>query len=75
MMETSMLNWDTAAGNWMQFKGKVRARWGKLTDDHLAEIAGKRDLLLGIVQVAYGIDKANAEREIKEFETRNKDYV
>jgi uncharacterized protein YjbJ (UPF0337 family) len=70
-----MLNWDAAAGNWMQFKGKVRTRWGKLTDDHLAEIAGKRDLLLGIVQVAYSVDKANAEREIREFEEANKDYL
>jgi uncharacterized protein YjbJ (UPF0337 family) len=63
-----MMNWETAAGNWLQVKGAVKTRWGKLTDDHLTEIAGKRDALLGIVQVAYGIDKANAEREIKEFE-------
>jgi uncharacterized protein YjbJ (UPF0337 family) len=36
------MNWDTVEGNWKQFKGKVKARWGKLTDDHLDEIAGKR---------------------------------
>ena len=37
------MNWDIVEGNWKQFKGTVRARWGKRTDDNLAFIAGKRD--------------------------------
>lgn len=68
------MNWEVVAGNWRQFKGTVRARWGKLTDDHLDVIAGKREQLLGKLQETYGISKADAEREIKTFEERNKGY-
>lgn len=68
------MNWEIVAGNWKQFKGTVRARWGKLTDDHLDVIAGRREQLLGKLQETYGISKADAEREIKTFEERNKSY-
>lgn len=66
------MNWDIAEGNWMQFKGKVKAQWGKLTDDHLDVIAGKRDVLVGKVQEAYGITKDEAEQQIKQFESLDK---
>ncbi len=62
------MNWEIAAGNWKQFKGHVKAQWGKLTDDHLDVIAGKRDLLAGKVQEAYGITKEEAEKQIRRFE-------
>jgi uncharacterized protein YjbJ (UPF0337 family) len=60
-------------GNWKQFKGKVKQQWGKLTDDHLDVIAGKRDQLAGQIQESYGITKDEAEKQIKDFEQRNKD--
>ncbi len=69
------MNWDIAEGNWKQFKGKVRARWGKLTDDHLDVIGGKRVELMGKLQEAYGITKDEAEQQIKGFEERNKDHL
>ena len=37
------MNWDQIEGNWQQFKGKVKQQWGKLTDDELDVIAGKRN--------------------------------
>ena len=37
------MNWDRIAGNWKQFEGKVKEKWGKLTDDDLTTIAGKRE--------------------------------
>ncbi|MRD71659.1 CsbD family protein [Rhodocyclus tenuis] len=67
------MNWDIVAGNWKQFRGKVRARWGKLTDDHLDVIAGKRTELSGKLQESYGITREEAEEQIKGFEVRNKD--
>jgi len=67
------MNWDIIEGNWKQFKGKVKARWGKLTDDHLDEIAGKRDELAGRIQEAYGVSKDEAEEQIKRFEDQTKD--
>lgn len=63
------MNRDIAEGNWMQLKGKVKAQRGKLTDDHLDVIAGKRDVLVGKVQEAYGITRDEAEQQIKQFES------
>jgi len=68
------MNWQVVEGNWKQFKGTVRARWGKLTDEHLDEIAGKRDQLLGKIQEMYGIKRADANTEVELFEERNKNY-
>jgi uncharacterized protein YjbJ (UPF0337 family) len=67
------MNWDIAKGNWKQFKGNVKQQWGKLTDDHLDQIDGKREELAGKIQEAYGVSKDDAEKQIKEFEERNKD--
>lgn len=66
------MNWDIVAGNWKQFRGNVKAQWGKLTDDHLDVIAGKRVELAGKIQEAYGITKDEAEKQIKSFEEMNK---
>lgn len=41
------MNWDRIEGNWKQFKSNVKQQWGKLTDDQLDVIAGKRDRLAG----------------------------
>jgi len=68
------MNWDIVEGNWKQFKGKVKARWGNLTDDHLEVIGGKRIALSGKLQEAYGITKDEAEKQIRRFEARNERY-
>jgi uncharacterized protein YjbJ (UPF0337 family) len=61
------MNWDQISGNWKQFKGSVKERWGKLTDDDLTVVAGKRDKLTGILQERYGYAKEQAEKELDEF--------
>ena len=61
------MNWDTMKGQWKQFTGHVKAKWGKLTDDDLTTIAGKRDQLVGKLQERYGYEKDQAERELDEF--------
>jgi uncharacterized protein YjbJ (UPF0337 family) len=68
------MNWTMAENNWQQFKGRVRARWIKFDDDQLMTIAGKRAELLKCIQNTYGIARADAEREVRAFEARNKDY-
>ncbi len=65
------MNKDIIEGNWKEFKGKVKAHWGKLTDDRLDVIDGKRDQLAGEIQQAYGVSKDEAEEQIKDFEKRN----
>ena len=51
------MDWNRVEGNWKQLKGKVKEQWGKLTDDDLDVIAGKRDQLEGKIQERYGIEK------------------
>lgn len=62
------MNKDTIEGNWKEFKGKIQEKWGKLTDDRLDVIEGKRDQLAGEIQQGYGISKEQAEKEVKKFE-------
>jgi uncharacterized protein YjbJ (UPF0337 family) len=62
------MNWDRVEGNWEQFKGMVKERWGKLTDDDLDRIAGRRQQLLGRLQESYGIAQDEAERQLREWE-------
>ena len=61
------MNWDQIEGKWKQYSGKVKAKWGKLTDDDLTTVKGKRDELVGRLQQRYGIAKDQAERQIDEF--------
>ena len=61
------MNKDTTSGNWKIFKGKIKEKWGKLTDDELTTIAGKRDQLAGSIQQHYGIAKEQAEKDADEF--------
>jgi len=64
------MNWDQMEGNWKVFRGNVREQWGKLTDDDLDVIAGKRDQLVGRLQKAYGIAKDEAEKQVGQFERK-----
>ncbi|EKN3685407.1 CsbD family protein [Yersinia enterocolitica] len=66
------MNKDQADGNWKQFKGKVKEKWGKLTDDDLTVIEGKRDQLVGKIQEKYGYQKEQAEKEVKVWEDHSK---
>ena len=72
--EGHTMNWDIIEGDWKQFKGLVKQKWGKITDDHLDTIAGKREQLSGRIQEAYGITKDQAELQLKTFEEHHKDY-
>jgi len=62
------MNWDQIQGKWQEYKGKVKQRWGKLTDDDLMVINGKRDVLAGKLLERSGADRAQIEKEIAEFE-------
>ncbi len=61
------MNTDTLAGNWKQLKGKVKERWGKLTDDDMTVIEGRKDQLVGRLQERYGYSREEAEREANDF--------
>ncbi len=62
------MNWDRIAGNWKQFRGKVKSKWGELTDDELDVIEGDRDILVGKLQERYGMARDEAEQAVASFE-------
>lgn len=63
------MNWDQIKGKWKQVSGQVKQQWGKLTDDDLAVVDGKREALVGRIQERYGYAKEEAEKQVKDFET------
>ena len=62
--------WEKFKGLWGQTKGAVKEQWGKLTDDDLLEIEGRRDQLVGKIQTRYGITKEEAEAQVGAWEQR-----
>ena len=65
------MNWNQVEGNWEQFKGKVQAQWGKLTDDDLETIKGERRQLAGKIQERYGLAEEEVERQVDEWLRRH----
>jgi uncharacterized protein YjbJ (UPF0337 family) len=61
------MNWDQIEGSWKEMKGKAKQRWGKLTDDDLDIIAGRRDELVGKLQRRLGMEREQAEREVENW--------
>lgn len=64
------MNWDEAQGKWTEVRGAVREQWGKLTDDDLSVIAGRRDQLVGKLLQRYGSTKESVEEQVQQFEKR-----
>tara|TARA_R110000787_G_scaffold127635_3_gene239097 strand:- start:878 stop:1075 length:198 start_codon:yes stop_codon:yes gene_type:complete len=62
------MNWDKIEGNWKQFTGKAKEKWGDLTDDDLDRVNGKREQLVGRIQEKYGIARDKAEKQVKDWE-------
>ncbi len=55
------------SAEWKQLRGKVKERWGKLTDDEIQQIEGNYDQLVGKIQERYEITRAKAEEQVDEF--------
>jgi uncharacterized protein YjbJ (UPF0337 family) len=68
------MNEDRIKGNWKQFTGKIREQWGKLTDDDLDVIAGKREQFLGMLQERQGLARDAAEKQLTDWQKRNPDF-
>jgi uncharacterized protein YjbJ (UPF0337 family) len=68
------MNQDRLEGRWKQLKGKVKEQWGKLTDDDLDVIAGRRDQLLGRIQQRHGLARQDADRQVKQWEDSHPDH-
>lgn len=67
------MNSDSAESNWKQVKGEVKLHLAKLTDDEIHQIASQRDQLIGRIQNCYGLSKADANRQLRHWESRQTD--
>ncbi len=61
------MDWNRVEGNWKQFKGKVKEKWGELTDDELDQINGNREQLEGRIQERYGLAKDQVKRDVDDW--------
>ena len=61
------MNWDRVQGNWKQFAGNAKVKWGKLTDDDLTVIDGRREQLEGKIQEHYGYGKEQVKKELDDW--------
>lgn len=59
------MDWDRIEGNWKTFKGQAKTQWGKLTDDDLDVVEGRREELEGKLQSQYGYEKDRARTEVE----------
>lgn len=67
------MNWDRIEGGWTQLSGHVKEQWGKLSDDDIDVIAGRRDQLAGKIQERYGVAREDAEMQLAEWERKATD--
>ncbi len=63
------MDWNRVEGNWKQVKGKVKEKWGKLTDDDLTAINGRREELEGKIQQHYRLAKDQAKKQVDDWYT------
>lgn len=61
------MNTDILKGKWMQAKGQVKSRWGRLTNDEIDRLEGRAEELVGLLQERYGKARQEAEREVEQF--------
>jgi uncharacterized protein YjbJ (UPF0337 family) len=61
------MNEDRIKGQWKQLSGKIKEKWGKLTDDDMTQAEGSTEYLAGKVQERYGIARDEARRAVDDF--------
>lgn len=65
------INQDVIQGHWKEIKGKIKQKWGKLTDDEISIMRGSCEELAGALQKRYGYEKEEADEQIKKFTDEN----
>ena len=69
------MSWNIIEGKWKEMTGSIREQWGKITDDELVEIGGKKDKLEGVLQTKYGLTQEAASKQIDEWADKLKNEV
>jgi uncharacterized protein YjbJ (UPF0337 family) len=58
------MDWNRIEGNWKQFQGSVKEKWGRLADDDLDAINGRQEQLESKIQERYGLAKDQAKKDV-----------
>jgi uncharacterized protein YjbJ (UPF0337 family) len=66
IMEDNLMNQEVFAGQWKKMRGELKSWWGKLADDDLEKIGGRKDKLIGVVQEKYGYAREQAQQEVEQ---------
>lgn len=69
-----VMDWDIVKANWERLRGKVKQRWGRLSDDQLELVSGNRNQLIDEIRQSYGIGKDEAELQVRDWEARNDEW-
>jgi uncharacterized protein YjbJ (UPF0337 family) len=64
ILEVTTMDWNRIQGNWKQAQGRIKEKWGKLTDDDLAMVNGQREQLEGIIEKRYGLAKDMVRKDV-----------
>jgi uncharacterized protein YjbJ (UPF0337 family) len=67
------MNWQNIESGWNNYKAGAKQQWSRLSDEQLDGTMGKRDMLSSRVQEAYGISKEETERQLTEWQSRQRD--
>jgi len=67
------MNQDQIEGKWKQLTGSARQYWGKLTNDDMQTLTGRKDQLVGKIQERYGIAREEAEKQFDAWSASLKD--
>ena len=61
------MNEDIAKDHWKQLAGRIKAKWGRLTDDEVQEAEGNTEYLIGKLQERYGLAKEQVEENLRDI--------
>jgi uncharacterized protein YjbJ (UPF0337 family) len=61
------MDWNRIEASWDLFKGRVRKKWSKLTDEDLKVIAGRRDLLESKIHERYGFAEEHIRKAVDDW--------
>lgn len=61
------MDFNITEGKWKEIKGKIRDKWGDLTEDEVEKSQGNIDQIVGKIQQRYGFEKQEAAKKFNEF--------
>jgi uncharacterized protein YjbJ (UPF0337 family) len=62
-----MVNQQTLQGNWNEIVGKIKSKWGQLTNDDLQQAHGNVDQLIGLIQRKTGEARSSVEKFLEDL--------